>query len=62
MESVVSHMGRTTNCGLDAMGYAMAGTTISVLVLQSKAYQRTFTVTAVQANCTLLHLTVLYFI
>ena len=35
----------------------MAGTTFYAFVLPSKAYQKTSTATAVQANCTLLHLT-----
>ena len=50
MESVVGHMGRMMNCGLEAMGYVMAGTTFFALVLPSKAYQRTSTATTVQAK------------
>ena len=50
VESVVCRMGRMTNCGLDAMGYVMAGTTFFALVLLSKTYRRTSTVATVQAK------------
>ena len=56
VDNVVSHTGRMMKCGSDAMGNVMAGSTFSVWVLKRKAYQRNTTVTAVQANCNLLHL------